>query len=352
MAVLAVAFVGGAIGAWAGAALGVGASLGFGIGWAVGSYVGNQLFAPDAPRIEGPRLVDSGIPAGAEGAGIPIVRGTMRVKCQVIWDNGITETTHEEEVGGKGGPPSATQVSYSYTWSAAVLIADGAPSGITGVRQVWLDSKLAFSISENAAPATFFQNQSNGTFRIYTGTETQTADPFMESILGVGNVPAYRGTAYMVIENLGLEDYGRHRPFVEVELVYSGPVTYPKKSKTSGASYAFSRNALDTLRRRMILGKSGSYTAGEYLYTWKGGDDTPVPFYRLTADFANSANGLTYNPDLDQVILFGGYPAGNEHWEIWDASTGVSLSTGQLGVTGLYPPLGTSEAVECRSRLH
>jgi len=39
---------------------------------------------------------------------------------------------------------------------------------------------------------------------VYPGTATQTADPTMEAALGVGNVPAYRGIAYVVFQNLDL----------------------------------------------------------------------------------------------------------------------------------------------------
>lgn len=39
---------------------------------------------------------------------------------------------------------------------------------------------------------------------VYPGTTTQTADPTMEAALGVGNVPAYRGIAYVLFQNLDL----------------------------------------------------------------------------------------------------------------------------------------------------
>lgn len=54
-------------------------------------------------------------------------------------------------------------------------------------------------------------NKASG-FTFYTGTETQTADPLIESYEGSGNVPAYRGRAYVVINRLQLKDFGNSMP--------------------------------------------------------------------------------------------------------------------------------------------
>lgn len=54
--------------------------------------------------------------------------------------------------------------------------------------------------------------------RIYLGTEDQTPDPTIESYKGVGNVPAFRGTCYFVIDNLQLEDFGNSIPAFNVEV--------------------------------------------------------------------------------------------------------------------------------------
>jgi len=44
---------------------------------------------------------------------------------------------------------------------------------------------------------------------VYLGTEDQTPDPTLEEIYGVGNVPAYRGQAYVVFNRLPLELFER-----------------------------------------------------------------------------------------------------------------------------------------------
>lgn len=52
----------------------------------------------------------------------------------------------------------------------------------------------------------------------YPGSMTQPVDPLMESILGTGNVPAYRGRAYCVFKKFQLMDYGNRMPNFEFEL--------------------------------------------------------------------------------------------------------------------------------------
>ena len=44
-------------------------------------------------------------------------------------------------------------------------------------------------------------------FTLHTGTETQMPDSFIEAIEGVGNVPAYRGQAYIVFQNLYIDEW-------------------------------------------------------------------------------------------------------------------------------------------------
>ena len=53
---------------------------------------------------------------------------------------------------------------------------------------------------------------------IHLGTEDQLPDEFIEGIEGIGNVPAYRGQAYVVFKNLSLADYGNRIPNITFEV--------------------------------------------------------------------------------------------------------------------------------------
>lgn len=57
-----------------------------------------------------------------------------------------------------------------------------------------------------------------GSITFYKGDDSQTADPLIEGYLGAGNVPGYRGSAYVVINSLQLADYGNALPSLEFEV--------------------------------------------------------------------------------------------------------------------------------------
>lgn len=222
MATLAIAAVGAIAGGAAGAAIGGYAALGASIGWAVGSFIGQLAFGPDPPISVGPRLQDLAVQSSAEGVGIPIVFGRARIAGNVIWARPIKETRHEEDVGkGMGG--GGTQVSYTYSVSFAIGICEGT---IIGIRKIWADSKLIYDVSASADAGTLQVSQELAkAIRVYTGSETQTADPTIQSFEGAANTPAYRGLAYLVFEDLQLADFANHMPNVTCEVLSSGSVT-------------------------------------------------------------------------------------------------------------------------------
>lgn len=55
--------------------------------------------------------------------------------------------------------------------------------------------------------------------RVYTGSVDQQPDPVMEAIDGAGQVPAYRGTAYVVLEGFSLERFGNRVPQFSFEVI-------------------------------------------------------------------------------------------------------------------------------------
>jgi hypothetical protein len=212
MAVLALAGAGSAIGASIGGTfLGMSAS---GIGWMVGSFLGQLLFA-EKTHTYGPRLKGDRFNGSVLGQVRPIVWGTCKVEGKIIWQTPYHEHEHTEDSGGKGGGSEYT--SYTYTRSFAILLCEGQ---LEAVRRVWINGKLAFDWSENSNPAADMQSGTKiGDIKFYYGSSTQNPDPTMESFDGVGNVPAYRGTAYMVFNEYDVTDASGACPIVEVEVV-------------------------------------------------------------------------------------------------------------------------------------
>ena len=94
---------------------------------------------------------------------------------------------------------------------------------IVGVRRIWANNELIYSVAENADLATIqASNAAAGNIKIYTGSEDQLPDPTLEALHGAGNVPAYRGLAYIVISRIWVEKYGNRLPNFEFEVVGSG----------------------------------------------------------------------------------------------------------------------------------
>jgi len=214
--------------AWGGALGMSGAQIGF----IAGSSLGSMLFAPNMPDIQGPRMGDLKVQASTYGTMIPIYYGTARGAGQVIWSSDLIETSHEEEAGGKGGP-SQSVTTYTYSVNCAVGVCEGE---ITGIRRIWANGDLIYDQSTgNLGPT----GQSSN-IRVYTGSETQVADSLLESYLGAGNVPAHRGLAYVVFENLQLEKYGNRIPNFSFEVVASGAFSLPAPVKQSESTIVHS----------------------------------------------------------------------------------------------------------------
>ncbi len=197
------AAIGGSIG---GAILGVSAAtIGGFVGSTIGSVVDSWIVSSLAPtqRIEGARLDNLRITSATEGAVIPRLYGRMRIGGNIIWATDFREESRTTTQGGGkgGGGGKVRRTEYVYYASFAVALCEGP---ITGIGRIWADGKL--------------MDTAGLTWRWYPGDETQTADPFIAAKMGMARTPAYRGTAYVVFEDLPLGDYGNRLPQLSFEV--------------------------------------------------------------------------------------------------------------------------------------
>jgi len=197
------AAIGGSIG---GAILGVSAAtIGGFIGSSIGSVVDSWIISSLAPtqRIEGARLDTLRITSSTEGAVIPRLYGRMRMGGNIIWATDFREETRTTtQGGGKGGGGGKVRTTeYLYYASFAVALCEGP---ITGIGRIWADGKP--------------MDLSGVTWRWYPGDENQTADSFIAAKMGAANTPSYRGTAYVVFEELPLTDFGNRLPQLSFEV--------------------------------------------------------------------------------------------------------------------------------------
>lgn len=192
----------------------VGTALGGPIGGLVGGFVGsmlgqaidNQLFPV---KTEGPRLTDLTVTSSAYGQALPLIYGPEnRLAGNVFWSSGLIETVKKVKTSGKGGP-SVQNKEYSYRASVAISLGEGT---LKRIRKVWANTKLIYDAD---GPSPDIPAQHWSALRFYPGDFSQMPDPTIEAAVGVGNTPAYRGTAYVVIADLQLADYGNQIPNIE-----------------------------------------------------------------------------------------------------------------------------------------
>ena len=211
-----------------------GGPVGGAIGSAIGAAIAYELFPPDP--VKGPRLADLKAQVSSYGGSIPRAWGTVRMAGNVIWASDLIETEKTEEVGGKGGGPDVA--TYSYSINCAVGICVGP---VAGIRKIWADTELVYDVSDlTDTEAQQASDEFREYFALYPGTDTQLPDATMEAALGAGNVPAYRGLAYIVFTGLPLERYGNRLPNLEFEVITAGTVSTTAAVSTTTISPAFS----------------------------------------------------------------------------------------------------------------
>jgi len=213
MADIVLPVVGGAVGFVLGGPQGavLGANLG---GMAAGAFFAKTQRI-NLPTQEGPRLADLRAQTATYGNMISKVYGTMRIAGNVIWATDIKEVKTEKTStqtggGGKGGggktTTSQTTVTYEYFITLAIALCEGP---IDEVIRVWADSKV---LTEDVLSA------AQGKYNVHLGTEDQLIDDIMSKYLPAGTIPAYRGMAYVVIEDFPLAEYGNRIPNFTFEI--------------------------------------------------------------------------------------------------------------------------------------
>jgi hypothetical protein len=196
------AAVGGSIG---GTALGLSmVAVGRLVGATLGRAIDQRLLGQGAHAVETGRVDRLRLTGSGEGEAIAQVFGRMRLGGHVIWSSDFRETVTRS--GGGKGRPRLTETGYSYSISLAIALCEGP---IAGVPRIWADGVEIALRDLN--------------IRVHTGHADQQPDPGIEAVEGTGKVPAYRGTAYVVIEDLALGPFGNRVPQFECEVLRPDP---------------------------------------------------------------------------------------------------------------------------------
>jgi hypothetical protein len=202
MATLLLSAAGAAIGSgFGGAVLGLsGAVIGRAVGATLGRVIDQRLLGSGSDPVNVGRVDRLRLTGAGEGAPISLLWGRMRLPGHVIWATEFEETVQRRR-SGKGAPkPKVNE--YSYSVSLAIALCEGK---ILRIGRIWADGNEISPQELN--------------IRVYNGSETQLPDPKIEAVEGTGRVPAYRGTAYVVIEDLELAPFGNRVPQFNFEVV-------------------------------------------------------------------------------------------------------------------------------------
>jgi hypothetical protein len=164
----------------------------------------SKLFGENEKFTSGRRLNSLFLQSSTYGDAIPVIYGKARIAGNIIWAKPFREQVKNETTrsGGKGGSKSSRNT-YSYYATFAIALCEGE---INKVLQIWADSKL-INLQDYCL-----------SYRIYNGSETQLPDSAMQANLGIDKTPAYRGLAYIVIEELALEEFGNRLPNFNFEV--------------------------------------------------------------------------------------------------------------------------------------
>lgn len=202
----------GVLGAGLGAVIAgpAGALKGAELGWAIGTTIGGVIESDKKyPTQTYGRLSDLRVTSSAYGTVIPRVWGKVQLSGNVMWATPLAE--HENDYhsgggGGSGGGGQTTQV-YTYTVSLALAVAKGGRLGSSSLKRIYADDQVYYDSSRG----------SNANVRWYPGTNSQNADPLMTATYGA-DAPAYRNTAYIMLQDMPLGDFGNRIPNLSVEL--------------------------------------------------------------------------------------------------------------------------------------
>ncbi len=198
-----------------------------------------QMALQASSKIEGPRLDDLSVSVADYGAPLFNFHGIRKSDGPPIF---FAEPLHEVKRQAKTKGGKYNEYTYFGTW--AVLLAG---HEIEAVTRIWFDRHLVYQATDAGPPTIFpiaftnIANKGKGTstttvslsdhMRIYLGTETQMPDPRMlatvEAEHGAGSCPAYRGSAYIMFEEVPVEKFGNRIPQVTVEMVRAAVPHYP-----------------------------------------------------------------------------------------------------------------------------
>ncbi|HEY5411103.1 MAG TPA: phage tail protein [Caulobacteraceae bacterium] len=200
-----------------------GTAIGGPIGGAIGGMIGGML---DNILFPAPTKAPPAITSSTYGTARALAYGPeVRLGCNMIWTSGWRKSSEKSAKLAqlKGAPPQ-------YVTDCAFACGAG-PWQPGWVIKIFANGNVLFDSTVVAAPApdangvvtwTADYGLPHGSQKdfdslvIYPGNNLQLPDPTIEAALGMGEAPAYRGTAYFVINGLRGTPWGNSVPTLQI----------------------------------------------------------------------------------------------------------------------------------------
>lgn len=266
---------------------------------------------------EGPRLQDLSVTVADYGTPIPYLMGRRRIEAPVMH----AEPLREEKTKNKTKGGKYTEYKYYGTWANLVC-----GNECTQIWRIWGDRHLIY---DSLQPRVQFTGggpklKPGENLRMYLGTEDQLPDERIAARIehdeGDGALtPAYRGTTYVMFEDVPLEHFGNRLPQVSIEASTVGLGTGGLDAQTEGwAGYDLlcsgksPQNPLD-----YDCYTDGYYGDGPYGSPICTGWDTQGVFSPCPTPHATVETGFAYRPATIFARQWGNSGPFN-NWQIYE----------------------------------
>lgn len=194
----------------------------------------SELFKPkpDTENAKPSGLGDFNFPTATEGRAVPLLWGTIEITApNIIWYGDLRTDRIREKI--KRGLFSSKSITIGYQYFVGIQFGlcrgpmDGPHDGLMRIRVDDEQIYDTFTTSPQSALGSgnilvdepeFFGEDAGGivgNFGVFPGTETQARSTYLESVVTQSPdiLPAYRGTFYVIAEQIYIGDAPRLRPF-------------------------------------------------------------------------------------------------------------------------------------------
>lgn len=237
----------------------------------------HKSFMPGDPKMAPQTLGELSQQTAKEGDPRPIVYGIGRPigGNMMYMSQPIRKMvkTYVGKAGGKGGGKKKKQyqdVEHVYRYYA-IRVCEGP---ITGYRRIWRNGALVYDGRKGSEWGAKNNHLFFNTYRLYTGSWNQMPDSVLQSRQGM-DIPAYRGTAYLVANNEDLTDFGGAIPQWQFEVArsegyYLTSRPYALEDEPSGGAFAVSVKESPSTGITEQSGVTGvAILGGQSSGTWK-----------------------------------------------------------------------------------